>query len=138
MDVPESHGIPAGIYSRVQTPFFGEGHWYFPELRDDYDATQDNLIILDATSERYFRQALDELAVYGCRYARLVVITQEVFASAGDKKERPLFQYPMSHLLKLPALKGSKGKVPIPDLHLPFVMNLVGMAMAGATENPRG
>ncbi|MGM0428542.1 MAG: SIS domain-containing protein, partial [Thermodesulfobacteriota bacterium] len=108
---------PAGIYSRVQTPFFGEGNWYFPELRDDYDATQDNLIILDATSERYFQQALDELAVYGCRYARLVVISQEVFASGGDKKERTLFQYPVSRLLKLPALEGSKGKMPVPDLH---------------------
>lgn len=129
---------PAGIYSRVQTPFFGEGHWYFPELRDDYDATQDNLIILDATSERYFRQALDELAVYGCRYARLVVISQEVFVSARGKKERPLFQYPMSHLLKLPGLEGINGHVPIPDLHLPLVMNLVGTAMAAAGQKPTG
>jgi len=122
---------PRDLSFRAETPFFAEGHWYFPELRNDYDTAQDNLIILDATSSRYFSQALNELANYGCRYARIIVISQEAFRS--DPEKRALYKYPISHLLFLPSLEGRGDKIPISELHLPFAMSLTGMAMAAAT-----
>lgn len=122
---------PRDLSFRAETPFFAEGHWYFPELRTDYDAAQDNLIIVDATSDRYFSQALDELANYGCRYARIIVISQEAFRN--DPEKRALYRYPISRLLFMPSLEGQGEKIPISELHLPFAMNLMGVAMAAAT-----
>jgi hypothetical protein len=113
----------------INTPFFAEGSWYLPVLRNDYDASEDNLIIVDATSERYFSHAIDELATYGCRYARMIVISQEAFRKDAEKKV--LFQYPISHLIELPALNGKNDEsMPISDFLLPFSMNLLGVAMA--------
>jgi hypothetical protein len=122
---------PRDLSFRAETPFFAEGYWYFPELRTDYDAAQDNLIIVDATSDRYFSQALDELANYGCRYARIIVISQEAFRN--DPGKRALYRYPISRLLFMPSLEGQGEKIPISELHLPFAMNLMGVAMAAAT-----
>jgi len=122
---------PRDLSFRAETPFFAEGHWYFPELQNDYDTAQDNLIILDATSSRYFSQALNELANYGCRYARIIVISQEAFRT--DPEKRALYKYPISHLLFLPSLEGRGDKIPISEFHLPFAMSLTGMAMAAAT-----
>jgi glucosamine 6-phosphate synthetase-like amidotransferase/phosphosugar isomerase protein len=122
---------PRDLSFRAETPFFAEGHWYFPELQTGYDTAQDNLIIVDATSERYFSQALDELANYGCRYARIIVISQEPFRN--DPKKRALYKYPISHLLFLPSLEGQGEKIPISEFHLPFAINLMGVAMAAAT-----
>jgi len=122
---------PRDFSFRAETPFFAEGHWYFPELRNDYDTAQDNLIIVDTTSDRYFSQALDELANYGCRYARIIVISQEAFRN--DPQKRALYKYPISHLLFLPSLEGQGEKIPISEFHLPFAMNLMGVAMAAAT-----
>jgi len=122
---------PRDLSFRAETPFFAEGHWYFPELRTDYDAAQDNLIIVDATSDRYFSQALDELANYGCRYARIIVISQEAFRN--DPEKRALYRYPISRLIFMPSLEGQGEKIPISELHLPFAMNLMGVAMAAAT-----
>jgi len=113
----------------INRPFFAEGSWYLPVLRNDYDSSQDNLIIIDATSERYFAQAIDELATYGCRYARMIVLSQEGFRKDAEKKV--LFQYPISHLIELPALSGNNDEtVPLSDFLLPFSMNLLGVAMA--------
>jgi glucosamine 6-phosphate synthetase-like amidotransferase/phosphosugar isomerase protein len=123
---------PRDLSFRAETPFFAEGHWYFPELRFDYDAAQDNLIIIDATSSRCFSQALDELSNYGCRYARIVVISQEAFQH--DPKKRALYKYPISHLLFLPSLEGRGEKIHISEFHLPFAMNLIGASMAAATH----
>jgi hypothetical protein len=115
----------------INTPFFAEEGWYLPVLRNDYDSSQDNLIIIDATSERYFPHAIDELATYGCRYARMIVFTQEAFRKDAEKKI--LFQYPISHLIELPALGGKNdASLPISDFLLPFSMNLLGVAMASA------
>jgi glucosamine 6-phosphate synthetase-like amidotransferase/phosphosugar isomerase protein len=114
------------------TPFFAEGQWYFPALRNEYDATHDNLIILDATAGRYFGKALDELSTYGCRYARMIVISQEAFRTTPES--RALHKFPISHLLLLPALAGREGEIPVSTPLLPFVMNLVGTALAAAQE----
>jgi glucosamine 6-phosphate synthetase-like amidotransferase/phosphosugar isomerase protein len=122
-------------------PFFAEGNWYLPVLRNDYDSAKDNLIIIDATSRRYFTHAIDELATYGCRYARMIVLSQEAFQKDAEKKL--LYQYPISHLIELPGLNGNNGEIiPISDFLLPFGMNLLGVAMASAAaeqaaaENP--
>jgi hypothetical protein len=61
-------------------PFYVDQQWYLPVLRPDYDTDNDCLIIIDATSESRFDAALDELATFGSRYARMVVITQQGFA----------------------------------------------------------
>jgi hypothetical protein len=115
----------------INTPFYAEESWYLPVLRNDYDSSQDNLIIIDATSERYFPHAIDELATYGCRYARMIVLTQEAFRKDDEKKI--LFHYPISHLIELPALGGKNDTaLPISDFLLPFSMNLLGVAMASA------
>jgi glucosamine 6-phosphate synthetase-like amidotransferase/phosphosugar isomerase protein len=113
-------------------PFYAEGHWYLPVLQKDYHAGDDNLIIIDATSERYFEGALDELATFGCRYARLMVLTQAAFRQDPDKKV--LYQYPVSHLIELPALRGKNGEaIPVSDFLLPLVINALGVAAASAT-----
>ena len=75
-----------------------------PGLRPGYDTGQDCLIVIDATSESNFDAALDELATFGSRYARLIVIAQQAFALDG----RPM---------------------PLSDFLLPVVVNLLGTAM---------
>lgn len=100
-----------------------------PVLRNDYAPSEDNLIIIDATSERIFAHAIGELATYGCRYARIIVISQEAFCN--DAKEKLLFQYPISQLIELPALRGKNDET-MPLSLLPFSMNLLGAAMASA------
>jgi hypothetical protein len=113
-------------------PFYAEGHWYLPVLQKGYNVDDDNLIIIDATSERYFDGAMDELATYGWRYARLMVLTQEAFRQDPDKKM--LYQYPVSHVIELPALRGETGEaVPVSDFLLPLVINALGVAAASAT-----
>ncbi|HIJ56427.1 MAG TPA: SIS domain-containing protein [Deltaproteobacteria bacterium] len=113
---------------QADSPFFAEGGWYLPELRTDYDTAQDNLVIIDATSNRHFSQALDELATFGCRYARIIVVSQEAFRDDGDKKA--LYSYPVSHWLMLPAILGQDGQLPVSTFFLPLVMNILAMAMA--------
>ncbi len=120
----------AGHFQHPNGPFYAEGHWYLPVLQPDYDTSQDNLIVLDATLERHFDQALDELATYGCRYAQLVTITQQTFRNAPDKKG--LFQYSPCPPLYLPALGTPDSPRPIPELLLPLAMNLVGVGLAAA------
>jgi glucosamine 6-phosphate synthetase-like amidotransferase/phosphosugar isomerase protein len=113
-------------------PFFAEGNWYLPVLRDDYNGVQDNLIVLDATSNRHFGRALDELATFGCRYARMIVIAQEAFRNGPGKD--PFAHYPISHLIVLPSFTQSGEKVPISGLVLPFALNLLATAMAAAGD----
>jgi len=121
---------------RAASPFFAEGNWYIPVLKKNYDAIQDNLIIMDATRRRYSDQTLDELATYGCRHARMVVISQEAFQNASES--RAMYKYPVSHLILLPSPEGEGETVPIPGFLLPFAMNLVGMRMASAAAQVRG
>jgi hypothetical protein len=115
------------------TPFFAEGSWYLPVLRNEYDPAKDNLIIVDATSERYFVHAMDELATYGCRYARMIVLSQEAFRK--DAEKQVLYQYPIGHLIELPKLSGrNDNPIPISEFLLPFSMNLLGVAAAAAKK----
>ena len=118
---------PLDPSQRLKTPFFAEGSWYLPVLRPDYDTTNDNLIIMDATSERYFDHAIDELATFGCRHARIIVITQEAFQNSPEKKA--LYKYPIGNLILIPCFMREKDNLPISDFLLPFAMNLLAMEM---------
>ncbi len=123
---------PAYLTFYPETPFFADGNWYFPILQEDYDISEDNLIMIDATSQRHLAQAQDELATFGCRYARMIVFTQEAFL--GGAQEISLFKYPISHLVKIPPLyKNEKEMVPVKGLILPIAMSLLSSAAAGAT-----
>ena len=122
------------LSSRVESPFFAEGAWYLPVLRPEYSASQDNLIVVDASSERYFDQAADDLAVFGCRHARMIVITQQAFMGMPEK--RSLQKFPLTGLLKIPAIKGNDQPIPLSDLHIPFAVNIVGAAMACVAPVP--
>ncbi len=116
----------------IVSPFFARGSWYLPELRPDYDVGNDNLIIVDAGSERFLGLALDELSAFGCRYARLVLLTQENFVKNG--KLDSIRHYPVSHLLLLPDLRDGVSGEAISDFLLPFAVDAVGTAMAAASE----
>jgi hypothetical protein len=118
---------------RKPSPFFAEGRWFVPELRPDYDAGQDNLVILDAAGRRHLPLALDELSTFGCRYARMAVITQKSFTDEPDAAA--LYQHPVSHYLEIPMLPSS-GRA-IPDLLLPVILHLLGTALASAFEKVR-
>ena len=121
-----------GVDPGPNTPFLVQEKWYLPVLRPDYDATQDNLIVIDASSRRDFYQVMDALGVYGCRYARLLLVFQEAFESAPQTKG--LYRYPIGHILSLPALDKNGAHLPIPELLLPFAMNLLAAAMASSAS----
>ncbi len=114
---------PNDLPLEKKTPFFTEGNWYIPELLPDYDTTQDNLIVMDATHPRYFDQALDEISTFGCRYPQMILITQKAFLDERGKAS--LYRYPISSTIILPEINGE----PIPEMHLSFVMNMIGMEM---------
>ena len=116
---------PATPLLKPQMPFYAGHRWYLPVLQPDYDTRQDNLIILDMTGERALPAMLDELSLLGSRVPRLVVITQEDrLRQAGAET---VFSFPVSNLLILPAVAGA----PIADLHLPLVLDALGVALAG-------
>ena len=109
-------------------PFFVDGNWYLPVLRPEYDTDQDCLIIIDATSEARFDAALDELATFGSRYARMVVITQKGFSR--DARLSNLKKYPVSHIILVPGIAENTGDTgTISDYLLPVAVGLVGAAM---------
>ncbi|ROQ92148.1 SIS domain-containing protein [Desulfosoma caldarium] len=109
-------------------PFFSEGNWYLPVLRKDYDPTKDNLIFLDASDGRDLPKALDELALYGCRYARVVLISQAAFRDFPEMAD--CFSYPVGHVLWLPPLEGEGLLQAIPGLLLPLAMRIVATAVS--------
>jgi len=123
---------PEKLEDRMESPFFAEGEWYLPALRPGYDVSEDNLILMDVTSEGHFDQALDELSTFGCRYARMVVVSQAAFLETSEKKA--LFKYPVSRFIFLP---GVAEGLPVSRLQLPFALGLTGMAMAAAAANVR-
>ncbi|MDZ7759663.1 MAG: SIS domain-containing protein [Desulfovermiculus sp.] len=108
--------------------FFAQGQWFLPELKPDYDCRQDNLILIDACSARAFGQALDELATFGCRFARMTVISQAAFARQG--KLAGFNPHPISHLLLLPDLGA-----PVSQYLLPFAHTLLSTAMAAQSAD---
>jgi hypothetical protein len=109
---------------RPKAPFVADNRWYLPTLRPGYDTRRDNLIFLDMTGERHLPVMLDELALLGSRIPRLVVMTQE--ERIQEIGEKTLFSFPVCGLLALPSIGGA----PISDLHLPFVLNAVGIALS--------
>lgn len=115
---------PAMPLLRPRAPFYADNRWYLPVLQPDYDTRRDNLIVLDLSGARDLPLMLDELSLLGSRLPRLVIITQEErMREAGEKT---LFSFPVDNLLVLP----SPHTGPIADLHLPFVLNAVGAALA--------
>lgn len=123
------------ILSQIVSPFFADGQWYLPVLQQDYDAKEDNLVIIDATCERNLDHALDEVATYGARYARMVLVTQSAFLAIEEKGG--LQKQPVSHLVLLPYLGGPTDRMPIPELLLPFAMNLLCMRVSAAAARAR-
>ena len=107
--------------------FFAQGQWFLPELKPDYDCRQDNLVLIDACSQRAFGQALDELATFGCRFARMTVISQAAFARQG--RLSGMNSHPISQLLLLPDLGA-----PISEYLLPFAHTLLSTAMAAQSS----
>ena len=107
--------------------------WYLPVLRRDYDTRQDNLILLDASSQRHFNLALDELSVFGCRYARLAVIIQ---SALGRRPEMGALQVqPISHFIQVPGITALEGT--LSELLLPVVSHLVAITAADLSHGRR-
>lgn len=122
---------PYQITETLVGPFYAQGQWFLPVLQPGYDLGNDNLIIIDGSSERYSGQAMDELSTFGCRFARTIVISQEAFKQA--KKLEGLTAHPVSHVLLLPALGGGKGVQPVTEFLLPFAVNILGVGLAART-----
>ncbi|MBW2590759.1 MAG: hypothetical protein JRD71_08610 [Deltaproteobacteria bacterium] len=119
---------PIDLPHEEKTPFFVDGIWYLPELQAEYDASNDNLIVMDACWERYFDHALDEISTFGCRYPRMILMTQQSFLNG--KAKAALYRFPVSNTIILP--ETSSG--PIPEMHLPFVMNIIGEELAACAQ----
>jgi glucosamine 6-phosphate synthetase-like amidotransferase/phosphosugar isomerase protein len=127
---------PRSVPLDPRSPFYAAGSWYLPVLRPGYDPENDNLILMDATSDRFLGQILDEMATYGCRYARVILITQEAFEERPER--RTLHRYPIGHVLRLPPLFKAGRKCAVPDLALPLVLNLLSTAMAAESRRGEG
>ncbi len=109
-------------------PFIFEDKWYLPVLKQDFNKDRDCLVIIDATSETYFDSALDELATFGSRYARLVIIAQEGFSA--DAKLSTLKKYPLSHIVLVPGIKVQGTQIEVmSDYILPVIINIIGSAL---------
>jgi len=111
-----------------KSPFFADDIWYLPELQDDYDASNDNLIMIDACWERYFDQALDEISTFGCRYPRMILMTQQSFLNG--KAKDAFYRFPVSNTIILPETPTG----PVPEMHLPFIMNIIGEELAACSQ----
>ncbi|MCK5349543.1 MAG: hypothetical protein KAJ25_09150, partial [Desulfobacula sp.] len=109
-------------------PFIFEDKWYLPVLKSEFDKDRDCLVIIDATSEKYFDSALDELATFGSRYARLVIITQKGFTT--DARLATLKKYPLSNIILVTGITDSNGNFQVlSDYILPVVISIIGSAM---------
>lgn len=118
-------GMPV---SDTVEPFLYEDTWYLPVLRPDYNVNEDCLVIIDATSETHFDAALDELAVFGSRYARLIVLTQQQFAA--DSRLAILKKHPLSEIVYIPGLQSEEGHmVALSDYVLPVILNVITTSM---------
>jgi len=115
-------------------PFFAEDAWYLPVVRQSYDTAEDNLVIIDATSQRHFGQALDDLATFGCRFARLTLISQEALLTGP--RVNALAEHPISHLLllPLPERRPQAPVQPISEFLLPLAMNMIGISLAAVAR----
>jgi hypothetical protein len=114
-----------------KTPFFADGTWYLPELLPNYNTLNDNLIVIDAAWERYIDKAIDEISTFGSRYPRMILITQQAFLN-GKAKEA-LYRFPVSSTIVLPQTPAG----PVPEMHLPFVLNMIGEELSACFERRR-
>ena len=119
---------PIDLPHEEKTPFFVDGIWYLPELQADYDASNDNLIVMDACWERYLDQALDEISTFGCRFPRMILMTQQAFLNG--KAKDALYKFPVSNTIILQETPTG----PVPEMHLPFVMNIIGEELAACAQ----
>ena len=113
-------------------PFFAAENWYLPILLPEYQTVEDNLIIMDTTSRMYFHQAVDECATFGCRYPRMITLSQT--ALTGALKDAAVFRFPISDLILVPGIEHENKILPMSELLLPYCSSLVAMAMARATR----
>jgi hypothetical protein len=88
-----------------------------------------NLIILDATRARYIEQARDEVEIFSCRAAQLLLISQRALSASNGRTGMAAASSAGEPLL-LPEL--NRGNTTIPDLHLPVVSSLLATAFAAA------
>jgi hypothetical protein len=129
-----------GPGEEAETAFFAQGSWNLPVLKTDYDTTSDNLIFINLADKRHLDQALDDLSIFGCRYARMIVISQEAYS---PETRRSINQYPISHLVEIPALidERTSEKIKISHFFQPFIMSLIGIAFSAAllekSEDPK-
>ncbi|SMC23056.1 hypothetical protein SAMN02746041_01635 [Desulfacinum hydrothermale DSM 13146] len=122
LEHPESNSLPGPV-----RPFYDE-YWYLPVLRSDYDANQDNLIVIDATDAHHLPTALDELNAYGCRTARILLITQNAFLQ--QKVAKALLAQPIGHLLGLPSLSRQDRTRAVPDAFAPLCTAALAAVLA--------
>ncbi|MFN2355001.1 MAG: SIS domain-containing protein [Desulfopila sp.] len=125
---------PGSIAQHSPTgPLWYEDAWYLPVIQNDYDMDEDCLVIIDATSESSFDAALDELATFGSRYARLLVITQQAFGA--DSRLADLKKHPLSEIILVPGIPDdtTHGST-LSDYILPMALNVIGTAMYYAHE----
>ncbi len=114
--------------SDMVRPFLHENNWYLPVIRSDYDTNEDCFVIIDATSENHFDEALDELATFGSRHARMVVLTQRAFG--GDSRFEALKKHPLSEIIYVPGLPGKDGEdLALSDYILPVILNVLATSM---------
>jgi hypothetical protein len=113
-------------------PFYSEENWYLPILQPDYRTAEDNLIIMDTSSKMYFHQATDEFATFGCRYPRMITLSQEAFVD--DLRDAAMFRFPISNLILLPGVEHGDEVLPVSEFQLPYCNHLVAMAMANAAR----
>jgi hypothetical protein len=119
---------PADLLYEEKAPFFADGAWYLPELQPDYNTVNDNLIVMDAAWARHLDKTLDEMSTFGSRYSRLILITQQAFLN-GKAKEA-LYRFPVSSTILLPETPTG----PISEMHLPFVLNIIGEEFSACFE----
>ena len=112
-----------------QRPFFAGDRWYLPVLKPEYNTRDDNLIIIDAGSERYLSQSIDELSTFGCRYPRMIAIVQEPLMKT--LRESGVFRFPYAGMFRIPA---AAPDLAWSEMHLPLAVNLIAMAMATAVK----
>jgi len=110
-----------------------EDGWYLPLYTPEYEVRRDNLIILDATRNRYFEQARDEMEIFASRNARMLLVSQRSF-HASISEEQLLAGCTAGEPVLLPAVNGG----PIPDLLLPFVSQLLAAAFAAGCLAAKG
>lgn len=122
---------PLEPFSVEKAPFFADGTWYLPELQRNYNTLNDNLIVMDATWDRYLDKAIDEISTFGSRHPRMILMTQQTFLT-GKAKEA-LYRFPVSSTIVLPETPAG----PVPEMHLPFVLNIIGEELAACFDRRR-